>query len=817
MSDDVPWPPSSPRAALLSSPSGRRKYEAYQNSYSPVKRSATTPNLLDRLRAARKDKEYPSPDQSMEEDVEEDEETLQLKLAAIEARLKLKKLQQNKARAATPGKESSRPSSAHGPASGVSKPSSRLREPLLEPAKVEVAVSPTRRPPPAVQQRSPRRVLLGIDKGVRGGDVSLRRANTIAGVTRPRAELGGTSSSRPSSRSSAFGSARAAATLKSTFSEDSKRKTFGERMGDARERIKTLEQRRETSSRSRSKGFGLDQAELDKYRLEAEESRSREPPRSPPGMHQHQAYSRDDIVSTAREAISGTRLPKMKQAKPGVQASSSSQDSDTVVFPQADSSLFEGFSQLHLSSRILPHSFLKRTLPTDKFTIYRIPDLLRQVKSPDFELPDSVCDYVICGVIASKSSPMDHKAPAPDSSTVGTKDWERQWEDGSNNQRRFMVLTLTDLKWTVDLYLFGTALPRYHRLTPGTVVAILNPGIMPPKHGKTDTGAFSLTMHNGDDTILEIGTARDLGHCKTVKKDGKECGSWVNSSKTEICEWHLNAQLNKTRASRMGVNTGTNGFGGTGANSRRFFDKTASNRGNNGLLPRDGHRYDRDTGSHFYISRSNTGSLPGERRTGAGGGGIGLGLDDDDPFIPEGQLSRDRDARLRKHFATQEKEREIAEKLGSGRYAGFGGAGAEYLRQKTQSQPQSRAVSAGGGVSSKNPAGGAHPRRPLQEEEKALRPSAGGADKVKSSSQRGAMLSAEVMDPLARGGLSRKRTATDVRLSPVKKKTRFVTPRGIREAGRESLGVPVSGGGLATVSAQPDGSGSGSDDELEIV
>src|ERR1700734_2884528 len=95
------WPPKSPKAALLSSPSGRRKYQQYMeqpNKYtSPVKGTATTPNL--RCTSTRLfDEDENINSEGMEEEEDEDEETLQLKLAAIEAKLKLKKLQQSKAR-----------------------------------------------------------------------------------------------------------------------------------------------------------------------------------------------------------------------------------------------------------------------------------------------------------------------------------------------------------------------------------------------------------------------------------------------------------------------------------------------------------------------------------------------------------------------------------------------------------------------------------------------------------------------------------------------------------------------------------------------
>ncbi|EXJ57613.1 hypothetical protein A1O7_07962 [Cladophialophora yegresii CBS 114405] len=751
MSAGGPWPPVSPQAALLSSPSGRRKYEAYKNGMSPMQRSATTPSLVDRLRAARSNNDFPPQHDSPED--EEDEETLQLKLAAIEAKLKLKKLQKDKARTATPGRDSSRPSSAHRPPA---------------PPQVEVRASPNKRIQ-ATLPKSPSRVLLGIDKGIRGADISLKRASTVAG-SRSRINSSDPHADRPTSRSSAFDSARSA-TSSRTATSTASRKTFSERMTEARERETTIEQRRATTIQNRRRGFVLDQDELDSYRTAAAETRGQGASKSP--TRQYFEYSRDQVLTAAAEAHIGTRHLKKSRTMPDLRASPTK---DTGQPPRygGDPNLYEDFSGFHLTSRVLPHSFLKRTLPTETFTIYRIPDLLKNVKSPDYELPETVCDYVVFAVIASKSSPMDHKKMPnqrdPDKSTVGTKDWEKQWDDGSHNSRRFMAITLTDLIWTIDLYLFGTALPRYHRLNPGTVVAILNPGIMPPKPGKSDSGAFSLTLSDDSDTVLEIGHARDLGYCKTLKKDGKECGSWVNAAKTDICEWHLNAEIQRTKAARMGVNTGSNGF------ERREHQPMTRNedRAHRGLLNRDGRKYDRESGAHYYIA--STGPKGGGGATRGTGGAAGP----DDPFIQavEGDLSRpsERDARLRKHLAAQAKEREIAEKLGSREHGGFGfdSAGAEYLRRKAKAR-EDKTKGVGGSLDD-------------------------------ASSKGSAAISKAILSSGSTTNENRKRTAADVRLSPVKK-TRFVTAKGIREAGRESLGAP----------GHPMAHGSDSEDELEIV
>ncbi|KEF52273.1 uncharacterized protein A1O9_11513 [Exophiala aquamarina CBS 119918] len=793
MAHEASWPPHSPHAALLSSPSGRKKYEAMRTS--PTKRSNTTPNLLDRVRAARGERNSEVNDDDGDGDdydVEDDEEILQLKLAAIEAKLKLRKLQQSKSRAQTPARPLSRPGSSHGPSLSNVNAGQWHEKPTDSLTSIEVPLSPVRRLQPATQQKSPSRVLLGIDKGVRAVDVSLKRANTTSGARhRPRATL--TSSNDRPSRSSAFNSSRSTTSAKSA-SEVERRKPFSERMAEARKSETDLSSRREAIARNRSKGFVIDHAELETYRSASEQSAVLDAQRSPTRLSQYVEYSREEVLHVVGQPSSGDRTLKKSRTMPNLRETPSrptSVDSGSPSAQGGDPSLYEGFSQLHLSSRILPHSFLKRTLPADRFSTYRIPDLLREIKAPGYELPEEVCDYVIFGIIASKSGAMDHKQPATDDKTVSTKDWQRKWEDGSQNHRRFMAITLTDLAWSVDLYLFGNALPRYHRLSPGTVVAILNPGIMPPKPGREETGAFSLSLSGGDDTVLEIGTSRDLGFCKTPKKDGKECGSWVDASKTSICEWHLNAELTKAQSSRMGVNTGSNGFGanGLGVGGRSHFERGRNGRGGERGLKSEGQQYDRRTQSNFYISRSNTtGSKPGPNDA---------RFTQSNPFGGQDHLDRNKDERIRRRFAAQEKEREIAEKLGGlGGNMGFGGAGAEYLRQTAQNSAQEL---------SKDNRKKTRPGHPTYSNHGSTATTSQSGDPDKAT-QRSALATRSNLLYVPGSNSNGKRRAENVRLSPVKK-TRFVTEKGIREAGRDSLGGASNLGG----------GGADSDDDLEIV
>jgi minichromosome maintenance protein 10 len=295
----------------------------------------------------------------------------------------------------------------------------------------------------------------------------------------------------------------------------------------------------------------------------------------------------------------------------------------------------------------------------------------------------------------------------------------------------------------------------------GTVVAILNPGIMPPKKGKEDTGAFSLTLHSGDDTILEIGMARDVGFCKAVKKDGKECGAWVNSAKTEFCEWHLHAQVSKTQAGRMGVNTGSDrsalGRGGRAgskisSNSKYVPGGERDAQERQGLLPREGgSRFDARTGSHYYIASTGGGLNSGAVGTPAyfpdRSATSLLDMDDDDPFIAEGQLSRDRESRLRKRLVAEEKERNVARTLAQ---ISSGGAGGEYIRRRLGADSSSASEQ--------------------RSQKSALVPKGG------------------VLNSDTEGNVTGKRSAENIKLSPIKK-TRLLTEKGIRHPGRESLGT----------------------------
>jgi minichromosome maintenance protein 10 len=146
-----------------------------------------------------------------------------------------------------------------------------------------------------------------------------------------------------------------------------------------------------------------------------------------------------------------------------------------------------------------------------------------------------------------------------------------------------------------------------------------------------------------------------------------------------------------------------------------------------------------------------------------------------------GRGTDSKEERLRKRLATQQRERDITQKLFSNR---VGGVGAEYLRTRTANTETPKA--------SQDETSGGTPSTP----------------KLPSSS-------ASALN------LSSFGKAQNVRLSPMKrardkphgsgvKKTRFITAKGIREAGRDSLGGQSEAG-------QASNPFSDSEDDLDII
>lgn len=666
---------------------------------SPLKKPLTTSSVRRPQPAIAEDDD--------DDDDEDDEETLQLRLKALEARLKLKKLQQKKLKTASAaidpceGGNELRVVSKHSSVMGCHNDYGDRGTEARQSAAVQVMVSPQKRMV-TQEARSPGRVLLGIDKGLKGRNVSLKRPPISQTKKDPIGE-------DPFGSNLDRGGSRHIAEI-SADGRHARPKTFSEKIAAIRQQDKDNKERSNRLRKKRSTGFGVQQSELEGFKNAA----STDEP-SEPGSIENTAkdvrFSREEVLRAVNKpmggllgrskTISGVRNSRRQETsspapsiptkhpiesletprhEPSILRTRSATPPPANLKPSnstpGDDPLFEHFSSIQLTKRLIPHTFLTDTF-TDKH-ISHIPSLLATIKSPTYELPSTLeNDFVVLGIIASKSSPLSHKdAHKSTASSASTSTSLTEATDSAMNARgKYMVLTLTDLKWSLDLYLFTTAYTRFWKLTPGTLIAILNPSIMPPPPGKADTGRFSLVLNSSDDTILEIGTSRDLGWCKSVRKDGKACGSWVDKRRTEFCEWHIDRVVESTRRGRMEVNGmsapyapggkrgGRTGFWG---GSSRKTKEAVSDKADG--LAKEGPQWDRTSSSRYFIAPSAGRSGPGRSAASlldaeTGGGGAE-------------ERGGSREERLRKRLAEQEHEREIARRLGEG----GNGIGSEYLK-----------------------------------------------------------------------------------------------------------------------------------------
>ncbi|KAK7221091.1 hypothetical protein V2G26_009094 [Clonostachys chloroleuca] len=736
---EVQWPPRSPRDALLSTPGGRSRYQKMISETSPSSPSRNPQRAVS-----------PSPGgDAMDIDDDDDEETLQLKLQELQAKLKLKKLQNARARAsgvaATQQMTQDLRSGFLGehrqsPAGPMVFGGSIHPTPQNE---VLVPVSPIRRRQEPPAQTSPRRVQLGIDKGLKARDVSLKRAPVFK-RQKIGNEMGQSDGYLRTSRSSSVSGG--------SFSMPARPLSFSERMAGARSQEVQNAERRQQVQISRSESFGIGREEMEKFKSSAIDIPD-EPMKAP-------SFSRDEVLSKKWSASSGL---KRSNTTTGVISEtrkdrrlSHSQDMSSNN-SESEPASFEAFSGYHLSRRILPHTVLARHISGKK--VMSVKDLLRNVKAPDFSLPDVEQDIVVFGIVAKKSEPRAHKAaPAKN----GLKPEDR----GS-----YMVINIVDLDYEVDLFLFNSGFARFWKITEGTVVSILNPNIMPPPPGRQDTGRFSLVINSDQDTILEIGISRDLGYCQTVKKDGKPCGAWVNKKRTHFCEYHTNEAVQKSKTSRIEMSTGS----GFGSGEKKKLPRYPPNASQTKQIPGN---YDWETKTRWFISRSMSSADL---------------IDGKDQAIDR----KEKEAQLQRSLAAKERERDMMKKLG--RIGG--GAGKEYMQLSAKRTPGARvspvsssahtrtAPSASEQTQTALESLGLHNRdREIHLSSiKRKRPASSQAGSVGSSSTSFGW-GAGLKEKLARMKDGEKLRNQAEGQSLVEKQTRFVTEKGIRLAGRESIG-----------------------------
>ncbi|KAI0052401.1 hypothetical protein FA95DRAFT_1601776 [Auriscalpium vulgare] len=140
------------------------------------------------------------------------------------------------------------------------------------------------------------------------------------------------------------------------------------------------------------------------------------------------------------------------------------------------------------------------------------------------------------------------------------------------------------------------------KLREGSVIALLNPRILKPYKGTTDkphptTNILAITPESAA-SILVIGRARDLGMCMVKKRDGKVCGSWCDKRVSDVCDYHIQTAVERSRAGRAEFSVGTSGLSTAAPKRKPAYDPQRKW----GLVPENKPQLSADGGSTYVVA-----------------------------------------------------------------------------------------------------------------------------------------------------------------------------------------------------------------------
>ncbi|KAK9450695.1 uncharacterized protein V1518DRAFT_411461 [Limtongia smithiae] len=294
---------------------------------------------------------------------------------------------------------------------------------------------------------------------------------------------------------------------------------------------------------------------------------------------------------------------------------------------QSSTDLYDPYSKLPLHTRYMDHERVVENLAD--YTTFTVSSLYGEITPPEYE-PPAYGFWALLGVVARKSPIMymkrngkpfepRRKDGSVDDGGGNAADWaqvieaatadiddekqpkhgfpkrrqqqakekqSKEDDEASLMRRRYFMLTLTDLKTDVEIFISGKQIEKFWKLRAGDLVAVLNPGVWPGKKNDPNFGTkrgFKLNLTEADDTILEIGRAQAFGICKSLTRKQTECTNWVNLAKTEYCEFHIELAVRKTSNRRAEINKGT-WMMSPKKNGQRMV-LTEGSHGRQGLLP----------------------------------------------------------------------------------------------------------------------------------------------------------------------------------------------------------------------------------------
>ncbi|XP_039756058.1 protein MCM10 homolog [Pararge aegeria] len=190
-------------------------------------------------------------------------------------------------------------------------------------------------------------------------------------------------------------------------------------------------------------------------------------------------------------------------------------------------------------------------------------------------------DWVIAGVIVRKSS-------------------AKKSQKGNN----FVIWTLSDLKddlKTISLFLFRKAYNELWKTLEGTVVAILNPNVLDRSQNSADQACLSV---ENSDRVMVLGQSKDLGICRSKKKNGEPCTAFVNLNQCEHCIYHVKQEYQKY-SRRQELQSSTMGKGLVNLQNKVFGKSTFIYGGKSyAALPKGDHKKVKDRDDTRLMSLS---------------------------------------------------------------------------------------------------------------------------------------------------------------------------------------------------------------------
>ncbi|VVD02043.1 unnamed protein product [Leptidea sinapis] len=206
------------------------------------------------------------------------------------------------------------------------------------------------------------------------------------------------------------------------------------------------------------------------------------------------------------------------------------------------------------------------------------------------ENEDLTKDWVIAGVIVKKSSVKK-----------------------SQKGNQFLIWTLCDLKddlKTVSMFLFRKAYNDLWKTMEGTVVAVLNPNVLDRSENSMDQACLSV---DSSDRVMILGQSKDLGVCKSKKKNGEPCTAFVNKSQGEHCIYHIKQEYQKF-SRRQELQSSTMGKGIPNLQNKVFGKNTFIYGGKSySALPPSNHKTVKDRDQNRLMSLSDYYKSEGDR------------------------------------------------------------------------------------------------------------------------------------------------------------------------------------------------------------